>query len=111
VECASESFERFVGTVTERHPGWCSSMFEDYVGPPGREIEFIGRFERLVDDFVVGLRSFSVAYDEALLRATPPSNVSPSDYGARWTASLAAAVANSEREALTRFGYDGPPWR
>jgi Sulfotransferase family len=105
-ECAATSFPDFVQGVLNKQPGWCSRMFEDYVGPPDRQIEFIGRFERLPDDLVHALRLAGEAFDERALRETPHANVSswpPRD--ARWSRSLAEAVRRAERDAFDRFGY------
>ena len=81
-------------------------MFEDYVGPPGREIDFIGRFESLADDLVRALKTTGASFDERALRATPPINVSHiSPQLADWTPQLAAKVRLSEQRAIGRFGY------
>jgi len=105
MDCAADTFPAFVENVVSKYPAWCSSMFEDYVGPPERPIDFIGHFESLADDLVRALRSAGESFDESALRTTPPVNASHS-YDAVWTPALVDAVVKSEERALQRFGYE-----
>ena len=76
-ECAAPTFDGFVENVLQNEPGWCSRMFEDYVGrTTEEEIDFVGRFESLADDLVRALRMTSVSFDHRAIHATPPVNVS-----------------------------------
>jgi hypothetical protein len=106
-DCASPDFDEFVRKVVEQYPGWCSRMFEDYVGPATREIEFVGRFERLRQDLVRALTLAGERFDERAIMTTPPENASvwPSP---AWTPALERAALESERDALVRFGYRVP---
>jgi hypothetical protein len=84
-------------------PAWCSRMFEDYVGPPDDEIDFVGRFESLADDLVRALRLAGEVFDERAIRETPPVNVSVGL--APCSLELEAMVRKSEYRAISRFGY------
>lgn len=80
-------------------------MFEDYVGPPDNEIDFVGRFESLADDLVRALRMIGAAFDEQTVRETLPVNVSHTAVDlAVWSEELAQRVRSSEAAAMTRFG-------
>ena len=105
MDCAAPSFNRFVENVLAKHPRWCSRMFEDYVGVADQEIEFIGRFERLEADLTRALTLVGETFDEAAISRTPPVNASvgPSP---SWSPQLVSAIQHSERDAMTRFGYD-----
>lgn len=107
VECAAPTFRAFVENVLRREPAWCTRMFENYVGPPEREISFIGRYESLVDDLVGALQLCGATFDECALRATPPVSVSgvPRELTA-CSVELADRVRLSEQGAIRRFGYD-----
>jgi hypothetical protein len=106
VEYAAPTFEGFVENVLRLEPGWCSRMFEDYVGPPTCEINFVGRFESLVDDLVQALRMTGATFDERAIRATSPINVSTvAPALAQWRNDLAQRVRHSEHMAIKRFGY------
>ena len=109
MDCAADTFPAFIENVVSKYPAWCSSMFEDYVGPPDRPIDFIGRFESLVDDLVRALHGAGETFDESALRATPPVNVS-GPHEAVWTPRLVDLVVKSEERALHRFGYAPLPF-
>ena len=111
-DCALDSFTDFVRRVLDRYPGWCTQTFEDYVGPVTKTIEFIGRYERLADDLVLALRQAGEPFDEALLRRTPPANVST--WPVRelvWSPDLVAEVMHVEAGAVQRFGYTLSEWQ
>lgn len=106
VRCHSTDFNVFVRNVLQAYPGWCSGMFEDYVGLPENEIEFVGRQERLADDLVRALRAAGETFDEGALRACPPENVTDrTSLVAKLTPDLREALHASERRAIVRFGY------
>jgi hypothetical protein len=105
----SEDFNTFIEHVVERLPGHLSPEFARYIGPPSRPIEFIGRFEMLVDDLVRGLREAGENFDEQVLRLHPPDNVN--DYArfpAVYRRNVAARLAESERAVIDRFYFDEP---
>jgi len=107
VDCAAADFHAFVRNVVVRYPGMCTQLFEDYVGPPGNEIEFIGRYERLQDDLIVALRLAGERVDEATIRSCPPQNISPRFlFPAEYSRELEDAVRQSEARAIARFGFD-----
>lgn len=111
MDCHADTFEGFVRKVLSVYPGWCSRMFEDYVGRPASEIQFIGRFERLADDLVLALCEAGESFDEAPLRALPARNVSTWPGGrSAWTRALASAIHESERDAFARFHYSLDVW-
>ncbi|MGH2852048.1 MAG: hypothetical protein ACRDLP_15715, partial [Solirubrobacteraceae bacterium] len=106
---ASPDFDTFIAGVIERFPGEAGAVYETFVGTPEREIDFIGRFERLADDLVSALRLAGEEFDEAALRAHPAENVS--DYGqlpAFFDRESAARLAECERRAIDRFYYWDP---
>jgi len=106
VECAAPTFEGFVDNVLRLEPAWCSRTFEDYVGPPTGEINFVGRFEALVHDLIRALRLVGATFDERVIRATPPMNVSSVNPDlAQWSDDLAERVRRSEHSSIRRFGY------
>jgi hypothetical protein len=106
-DCKAPTFAAFVENVLRREPAWCTRMFEGYVGPPEREIDFVGRYESLADDLVEALRLSGAAFDEQALRATAPVNVSGVPHAlSACSAELADRVQLSEHRAIRRFGYD-----
>jgi len=85
----------------------CGQLFQDYVGPPGGEIEFIGRYERLADDLIAAPKTAGERVDEDAIRGCPPQNVSDRRrFPGEYTRDLERAVRESEHQALERFGYD-----
>jgi hypothetical protein len=105
----SEDFNTFIEHVVERLPDHLSPEFARYIGPPSRPIEFIGRFEMLVDDLVRGLREADENFDEQILRSHPPDNVN--DYArfpAVYRRNVAARLAESEHAVIDRFYASEP---
>jgi hypothetical protein len=106
VACQSGEFHVFVRNVLERFPGFCSAGFELYTGPRTAPIEFVGKYENLVDDLILGLRLAGEQFDEAAIRRIPPLNVSDKTrFPAEYTPDLEQAVKRAEREAMERYGY------
>jgi hypothetical protein len=106
MDCAATDFPAFVRNVLRLYPGMCGRLYQDYVGPPGGEIEFIGRHERLADDLILALRLIGERVDEAAIRACPPRNVSDrARFPAEYSRDLEEAVRRAEAPALERFGY------
>ena len=105
-DCRDDEFERFLVRILEHHPGYCTYVFELYVGAPDREIAFVGRFERLVDDLVLGLTRAGETFDETAIRATPPVNVGRYDaHDLTCSTEVRARILDAERPAFERFGY------
>lgn len=104
--CRSDDFPTFVSKVLQHFPGICSVGFERFTGPRTAPIEFIGKFESLVDDLVRGLSLAGEGFDEPVIRATPPQNVSDRRrFPAELPAELEQAIRETEHEAMERYGY------
>jgi hypothetical protein len=108
-------FPDFLEQVVENCPGYLSEYYPRFVGPPDREINFIGRYERLVDDLVVALRLAGQDFDEKVIRTMPPINRSLSEDDeevvvAQCSSDLIARLAETEQEIYERFysGEDSP---
>lgn len=101
---ASESLDGFARRLVEVAPGHTGALYRKFVGPPGREIDFICRHERLADDLCTALSLAGEPFDEHALRAHPPVNTSEySSRSALFSRQTAALLAQSEREAIERF--------
>lgn len=110
----SPDFNVFVSRLAEHQPGAASALYEQFVGRRPGDVDFVGRFERLVDDLVAALRLAGEPFDEAGLRAQPPLNVS--DYGGLpvpwYRPDTAERLAASEHAAIERFyAHDPVPAR
>jgi hypothetical protein len=110
---SSPDFDEFIGQVLEHLDGHLAERFGSYIGPPEAPISFIGRFESLIDDLVRALTAAGERFDEALLRAHPPSNVSDYDrFPAAFDPELARRLAQSEHAIIERFyAHDPIPGR
>lgn len=105
--CQADSFEPFVLNVLEYFPGIYGRTLQDFVGSVQSPIEFIGRYENLVEDLVQALTLAGEHFDAAAIRALPPYNVSDKRKApAVYTPALETAVRAAEAEVFTRFGYD-----
>lgn len=110
----SPTFAQFVERAVEFYPGYLSVIYyRRFAGPPGHEIEFVGRTENLVDDLIAGLESLGETFDAAAIRSTPPQNVAPisgmhRNLCVQISQPLIDRILESERESLARFylGFD-----
>ena len=103
----SESFAGFVEAALTETPAYYSRLLRRYVGRSGDEIDFIGKFEFLVDDLIQALELAGEQFDADQIRSTPPVN--QSDYTQHptvYTEALRRHVLNVESEAIQRFYAD-----
>ncbi|HTQ98623.1 MAG TPA: hypothetical protein VMH83_01475 [Candidatus Acidoferrum sp.] len=106
--CRRDDFAAFVDAVLTTMPGIYSRSLRDFVGPPGQEIDFIGKYESLTDDLIRALQLAGEGFDAAAIRALPPANASDKQrFPAEFTPELTARVLAAEAEAVSRFGYQG----
>lgn len=106
-DCRSNTFCDFVRQVLDQYPGIYSSELLKYVGEKEHEIEFIGKYENLVNDLVTALKLAGEVFDESALRAFQPVNVSDKiAYPAIYSGDLEEQVRKAERMVLERFNYE-----
>jgi len=99
----SRDFPEFVERVCSELRGSVSNMYDHYFGPPGA-IDFIGHYESLADDLLKALASAGQPVDAQAIRNCKPFNVSTEK--PELTPQLRASIADAERPAIERFGYD-----
>jgi hypothetical protein len=106
--CESDDFSEFVRRCIEREPAYVTRMYEWYIGPPGFEtVDFIGRYENLIDDLVQVLKMLSCEFDESVLRQHPPANISLGAAGEPiWDPELRERILALEAPTLRRFYGD-----
>jgi hypothetical protein len=104
VAAGCEDFAEFIERMIEHSPGAAGALFECYVGPPGAEIDFIARHERLKGDLCRALRLAGEPFDEAILRSHEPVNATDYDeHPARYSPEMAERLAEAESVAIERF--------
>lgn len=100
----TDNFEEFLHKAIDETPGYYSDLLRRFVGRPGEEIDFIGRSERLVDDFIRALELAGESFDATAVWKV--SRVNQSDYQqhpAVYCDSMAQRVLEVEAEAIKRF--------
>lgn len=106
---ASEDFNVFATRVAEHFPGHLSDLVRHFVGSPAPAVDFVGRFEHLVDDTCAALRLAGEPFDEIALRGCP--NVNVTDYNrfpALYRPDVAERLADAESQTIERFYVDDP---
>jgi Tfp pilus assembly protein PilF len=101
--CRSDDFETFIRNAVTILPGALGNIYWSYVGPPDDEIDFVGRQERLAEDFARFLRLIGEPVDEAMLHQGSPVNATSiqPDYPEE----LKELITLSEWDTMDRFGY------
>ncbi len=69
----SDDFNQFIRNTVRARPGYVTELFSRYTD---ERIDFIGRQESLVDDFITVLHELNVTFDEQQVRELAPVNVS-----------------------------------
>jgi hypothetical protein len=69
-------FDEFVERVTEHCPGFLSQTYDKHIGTIEDSVDFIGRYENLVDDLVKALRLAGEEFDESAVRGLSSTNES-----------------------------------
>lgn len=106
-DCFSDNFQTYVSNYLAKYPGYCSMAYEYYVSPPDNQIEFIGRYENLVNDLVKALKMAGEEFNEEIIQNYPPVNVTDEvQFPANYTDELEKAVREVEHTAIKRFGYE-----
>lgn len=103
----TDIFDDFIIKVTNEYPGYYGNMIDDLVGKEDNQIEFIGKQENITEDLITILRRTREVFDEDIIRATPPYNVSNKiNFPAIYTEELKNKVIESENYVIKRFNYD-----
>ena len=99
----SPDFNQFVRNVIQKRPGYVTELYASYVRP---QMDFVGKQETLVDDFIRVLRVMNLDVDEEFIRNYKRVGVSP-DIAKEiiWEDGLKKSVALLEYSGLIRYGY------
>jgi hypothetical protein len=104
--CSSTNFYHFVDKVVAHFPGIYSKNLQNYIGTPEHPIEFIGRYENLVEDLITALTLAGEEFSAPAIRNLPPINVSDKAmFSAEFSPGLLSRVSEAESELITRCGY------
>jgi hypothetical protein len=95
-------FPDFLNRMTVEGQDFLSDYYEQFVGPPDNEIDFVGRYENLVEDLVIALRLAGQEFNEPMLRRFDPINQTI-DAPLLTDPDLVSRVMLSERRAYDRF--------
>lgn len=99
-------FDDWVFLMLKHEPMWYTRLIEQYVGPAGGEfVDFIGRTETLLPDFVAAMVAFGYGEELAEARESIEAIGRPNaiDRSIEWSPELKAEVLESERLVIDRF--------
>jgi hypothetical protein len=99
----NHDFNQFIRNVVRARPGYVTELYSRYTD---ERIDFIGKQESLVDDFIHVLKHLNVPFDEQQVRELAPVNVSPTPKERiHWDPQLRQLVTRLEYPAMVRYGY------
>lgn len=110
--CATNDFHEFVEKVLKVAPdGWCSSLFNTYTDDDDNLVDFVGKTENLVDDFLQAMRMAGHDVDEDKVRSMAAANSSAmsglsSSHWAKYTPELFDRVMAAESSLIQRYYWD-----
>lgn len=102
INCWDYDFNVWIENMLNKYPQWVSHLFEMYVGPEGGEFcNYIGRTEKLADDFCEIMKNFGLENDEAV-HSILKKNTSKSST-IEWDEKLKEVIIKSEHQIISRF--------
>jgi len=108
-DAASDDFNEFVVKVLDRGEWSFDRVVRRFVGLPSPSVDFVGRFEHLLEDTCDALRLAGEEFSTDAITRLAPANAN--DYGrfpAAYRPEVAARLAEAERETIERFYADDP---
>lgn len=102
-ECRSDDFETFVRRAVSILPGALGNIYDSYIGPPDREIDFVGRQERLGADLARFLRM--IGQDVPADRLGDGTRVNATSTRPDYPEELKELVTLSEWDTMERLDY------
>ena len=107
MDCKSDDFNDFIRNVLNKYPRCYGDSLINFVGDRDHEIEFVGKYENLIEDLIIALKYAKEEFDEGALRNFSPNNVSDKTrFPANYTKELEDKVRRVEINVMQRFGYD-----
>ena len=96
-------FPEFVQNVNKKRPGYVTELYGWYTKP---QIDFIGKQEQLVDDFIEVLKIMNLDFDEEFVRNYGKVGASPNpEKEVNWPDELKMTTALLEYAGMIRYGY------
>jgi hypothetical protein len=96
-------FPEFIRRVNIKRPGYVTEHYGWYTKS---EIDFIGRQENLLEDFIEVLKIMKIDFDEEFVRSYGKVGVSPSPIKElTWPNDLRLETALLEYAGMIRYGY------
>lgn len=106
---ASDDFNEFATRVLAYCSGYLDELVGQFVGFPAPVVDFVGRFEHLVDDTCMALRLGGESFSEGAARAHPKANFNDYDsFPPLYRPDVAARLAEAEHQTIERFYPDDP---
>ncbi len=72
MECKSDDFNGFIRNVLDKYPGCFGDSLISFVGDGENEIEFVGKYENLVEDLIAALKAAGEVLNEDTISNLPP---------------------------------------
>jgi hypothetical protein len=97
------NFNSFVQSVNKKRPGYVTELYGWFTM---HKINFIGKQEDLLNDFIKVLNIMNINFDEDFVRQYPRQNQSvPPENGLVWDKETLIKTAIYEYSAFVRYGY------
>lgn len=105
----SSRFNQFIENVINKRPGYVTELFGSYTKPP---MNFVGKQETLIQDFIKALDLMNISYDEEFIRNYKKIGVSPAPANKIiWNENLKKEIERLEYAGMVRYGYQNGTMR
>ena len=106
IDCRDDNFHGFIRNVLKNYPGFYGQALTAFLGEGEMGIEFVGKYENLVEDLISALKIAGEIFEADAIRNLPPCNVSNKvKFPAVYTEALERDIRVTEKAVFRRFGY------
>lgn len=101
-DCADNDFNKFIGNVIDKHPGFLTNMYELFT----KDCKFIGKQETMRIDMIKIFKRMKTKANVKYIKKLKKENVSKLIYETDWNFTLKQQIQELEKSIMERYKYE-----